>query len=82
VWATEEPFASILRGDLDAVAAQGKGALAKLIAATHGGMTVDQFRAHGRAAKGGWLRVDMARDRDSIYPGSAFGTRCLERRAG
>lgn len=67
-WETEEPFASVLKGDLHAVAAQGEGALARIVAATHGGMTVDEFRAMARA----WL--DEARHpetglryRDMVY---------------
>lgn len=44
-WEREEPFASILKGDLRAATAQGEAGIAKLIAATHGGMTVDEFRA-------------------------------------
>lgn len=42
-WRSEEPFASILRGDLKAVAASGKPGLMQIIAATHAGMTIDEF---------------------------------------
>jgi phosphoglycolate phosphatase-like HAD superfamily hydrolase len=42
-WKTEQPFASLLKGDLKAVAASGeKGALA-MMAATHTGMTTEEF---------------------------------------
>ena len=42
-WTSREPFASVLRGDLKGVAAQGeKGAMA-LVAATHAGMTTEEF---------------------------------------
>lgn len=44
-WKTEEPFASVLKGDMKAVAASGKPGLMKLIAATHAGMTIDEFAA-------------------------------------
>lgn len=54
-WETTEPFASLLKGDAKAVAAQGEHALGALVAATHGGMTDDEFRATVRA----WL--DTAR---------------------
>jgi heat shock protein HslJ/phosphoglycolate phosphatase-like HAD superfamily hydrolase len=42
-WKEKEPFASVLKGDMKAVAAQGeKGAMA-LLAATHTGMTTEEF---------------------------------------
>jgi len=42
-WREKEPFASVLRGDMKAVAASGeKGALA-MLAATHTGMTTEEF---------------------------------------
>ena len=42
-WETKEPFASLLKGDLHAVAAAGEAGLAELLAATHSGMTTDDF---------------------------------------
>lgn len=42
-WKTQEPFASVLKGDLHAVAAQGEGALLKIVAVSHAGMTTDEF---------------------------------------
>lgn len=42
-WKTKEPYASLLRGDLRAVAAGGEKALAQLVMATHAGMTTDEF---------------------------------------
>ncbi|MCC9599081.1 haloacid dehalogenase-like hydrolase [Stieleria sp. JC731] len=42
-WQNTEPFASILKDDLHAVAASGKPGLMKLFAATHAGMTVEEF---------------------------------------
>jgi phosphoglycolate phosphatase-like HAD superfamily hydrolase len=42
-WKEKEPFASVLKGDMKAVAAAGeKGALA-MLAATHTGMTTEEF---------------------------------------
>jgi phosphoglycolate phosphatase-like HAD superfamily hydrolase len=52
-WETTEPFASLLRGDHAAVAAQGEPGIAALVAATHGGMTPEQFRATVRD----WLKT-------------------------
>ncbi len=42
-WQTEEPFASVLKGDMKAVLAGGKEALIKLLAASHAGMTKAEF---------------------------------------
>lgn len=42
-WQTKEPFASVLKGDLKGVAASGEAGLAELLAATHSGMTTEEF---------------------------------------
>jgi hypothetical protein len=42
-WSTQEPFASVLRGDVRAVLAGGERALAELLVATHAGNTSDEF---------------------------------------
>lgn len=42
-WKTREPFASVLKGNLETVAASGKPGLMKLLAATHAGMTTEEF---------------------------------------
>lgn len=42
-WQTQEPFASLLKGDVQAVVASGEAGVAELIAATHSGMTTDEF---------------------------------------
>jgi len=42
-WATEEPFASLLKGDLRGALAGGEKALAQIMMATHAGMTTAQF---------------------------------------
>jgi phosphoserine phosphatase len=42
---TEEPFASALKGDMRGLAASGEAGLVKLMAATHAGMTSEQFSA-------------------------------------
>ncbi|MCB1827447.1 MAG: haloacid dehalogenase-like hydrolase [Coxiellaceae bacterium] len=42
-WQQQEPFASVLRGDLQAVLAGGEKALLKLIMVSHAGMTTAQF---------------------------------------
>ncbi len=42
-WKDEEPFKSILGGDLKAALASGKEGVEQLLAATHAGMTVEEF---------------------------------------
>ena len=42
-WRSKEPFASVLKGDMAAVAASGEKGIAELMAATHTGMTTDEF---------------------------------------
>jgi phosphoserine phosphatase len=42
-WRTREPFRSVLAGDVKGVAASGEKGLMALMAATHAGMTTDEF---------------------------------------
>ena len=42
-WKHEEPFASLLKGDMKAVSAMPEKEIVKLMAATHAGMTTDEF---------------------------------------
>jgi phosphoglycolate phosphatase-like HAD superfamily hydrolase len=42
-WKEKEPFASVLKGDMKGVAAGGKEGLMQLLAATHTGMTTEEF---------------------------------------
>lgn len=42
-WKTQEPFASVLKGDMKAVAAGGEKGVLEILAATHAGMTTDEF---------------------------------------
>ncbi len=42
-WKTTEPFASLLKGDMKGVAASGEKGLMAMLAATHAGMTTDDF---------------------------------------
>jgi hypothetical protein len=50
-WKTQEPFASILKGDLDTALAGGEHALAEIVTATHAGMTTAEFEQIVK----GWL---------------------------
>lgn len=42
-WKTTQPFQAVLEGDVKALAAPGEKGLVEIIAATHSGMTTDQF---------------------------------------
>jgi phosphoglycolate phosphatase-like HAD superfamily hydrolase len=42
-WTSKEPFASLLTGDTAAVAASGERGILAIMAATHAGMTTDEF---------------------------------------
>lgn len=42
-WKDKEPFASILKGDINAALAQGERAILEILAATHSGMTTTEF---------------------------------------
>jgi phosphoglycolate phosphatase-like HAD superfamily hydrolase len=44
-WTTKQPFKGILENDMKAVAATGEKGLFEVIAATHAGMTTDEFAA-------------------------------------
>jgi phosphoglycolate phosphatase-like HAD superfamily hydrolase len=44
-WQTTEPFKSVLAADLKGALAGGEKAVAELVAATHAGMTMDEFQA-------------------------------------
>ena len=50
-WRTTQPFRAVLEGDREALAASGEKGLIELIAATHAGMTVEQFEK----MVGGWI---------------------------
>jgi haloacid dehalogenase-like hydrolase len=50
-WATEEPFASLLKGDVKAALAGGEPAIFKIVVATHSGMTAEEFNE----IAGAWL---------------------------
>ena len=42
-WTTRQPFASVLKGDMARLMASGEKGLLQLVAATHTGMTTDEF---------------------------------------
>jgi hypothetical protein len=42
-WTDKEPFASLLKGDVNALLAGGERAMLEIIMATHAGMTTAEF---------------------------------------
>jgi haloacid dehalogenase-like hydrolase len=42
-WATKEPFASLLKGDVKTALAGGEHAMLEIIMATHAGMATEEF---------------------------------------
>jgi hypothetical protein len=44
-WKSEEPFASLLKGDVKGALAGGEKAIAEIVMATHAGMTTEEFEA-------------------------------------
>jgi len=52
-WKTQEPFASVIRGDTEKVLASGKEGLMKILAATHTNMTAEDFQS----AVTSWLQT-------------------------
>jgi hypothetical protein len=65
-WKTQEPFASLLKGDMNGLAASGEKGILQVIAATHTGITTDEFTqevqnwiATAKHPKTGRLYTDM-----------------------
>ncbi|MBX3361164.1 MAG: haloacid dehalogenase-like hydrolase [Phycisphaeraceae bacterium] len=52
-WQTTEPFASILKGDVKSALAGGEKSIAAIVAASHSGMTTDEFNTIVKD----WLRT-------------------------
>jgi phosphoglycolate phosphatase-like HAD superfamily hydrolase len=52
-WKGKDPFKSVLAGDMKSLAASGEKGLLEIIAATHTGMTVDEFHT----LVGEWMRT-------------------------
>ena len=48
-WKTQEPFASLLKGDVKAALAGGERSVLEIVLATHTGMTSDEFAAEVKA---------------------------------
>jgi haloacid dehalogenase-like hydrolase len=65
-WKTQEPFASLLRGDVKSALAGGEKAIAEIMMSTHAGITTEEFErivknwiAKARHPKNGRLYTEM-----------------------
>jgi hypothetical protein len=47
-WKTKQPFVSVLKGDMQGVAASGEKGVLEIVAATHAGTTTDEFASSVR----------------------------------
>jgi phosphoserine phosphatase len=62
-WKDKEPFASLMKGDLKGALAGGEKALIEIVAATHTGMTTDEFKQ----IVTNWLKTAKDRRFDRPY---------------
>ncbi len=67
-WETNEPFASILRGDVKSALAGGERALLELAMATHAGMSTEEFESIVRA----WIAVARHPDAGRLFTGMVY----------
>jgi phosphoglycolate phosphatase-like HAD superfamily hydrolase len=67
-WKEQEPFRSVLAGDLPKVAAAGTKRVMELLTATHAGMTTDQFAA----LAGAWLATARHPRFDRLYTACVY----------
>jgi hypothetical protein len=67
-WSDQEPFKAILAGDIEAALAGGEKAIAQVIAATHAGMTVDEFEK----IVSDWIATAKHPTRDRLYTELAY----------
>ena len=63
-WTTREPFASVLKGDMAGVAAAGEKGVLAVMAATHAGMTTDEFSNRAALDRDG----QASQDRPAAIP--------------
>jgi hypothetical protein len=58
-WKTKEPFAAVLKGDMAGIAASGEKGVLAVMAATHAGMTTDEFSESVRSSCNSSTRAGM-----------------------
>jgi phosphoserine phosphatase len=62
-WASEEPFRSVIAGDMKSVAHSGEEGLLRIVMATHSGMTTDEFSS----IVGQWIATARHPTKDRLY---------------
>jgi phosphoglycolate phosphatase-like HAD superfamily hydrolase len=67
-WQTQEPFASLLKGDVKGALAGGEHAVGEIVMATHSGMTTDAFAT----AVSEWLATAKHPTKDRLYTTMAY----------
>jgi len=67
-WKTQEPFKSVLEGDIKGVLASGQEGLFKLIAATHAGVTTEEFREIAQK----WIKTARHPGTGRLYTGMVY----------
>jgi len=67
-WQNDEPFASVLKGDLKTALAGGEEALLKMMMATHAGLTASEFSE----SVDKWLKTARHPKTNMLYPDMVF----------
>jgi phosphoserine phosphatase len=67
-WKDQEPFASVLKGDVKAALAGGEHALLEMAMATHAGMTTEEFDTIVR----GWIATAKHPKTGKLYTGMVY----------
>jgi hypothetical protein len=67
-WRTKEPFASLLKGDMQGVAAAGEHGAVEMLAATHAGMTTEEFTK----TAGDWIATAKHPTTGKLYTEMAY----------
>lgn len=67
-WQTKEPFASILKGDMNKALSGGEHAIAEVVAATHAGMTTNEFA--DEVAK--WMETAKNPEKDRLFSSMTY----------
>lgn len=67
-WKTQEPFASLLKGDMKTALAGGDKALLEIVMATHAGMTTTEFEAEVR----NWIATARHPQTKKLFTGMVY----------
>jgi hypothetical protein len=67
-WRDQEPFASLLKGDLKGTLTQGEKGMAEILTVTHAGMTTEEFNAIVK----GWLATARHPQFQRLYTDLAY----------